>query len=319
MTQTLTATGQRVSVMLGVLLALLTVGSLLGRWHWALDVLSHFTIAYAWGLAGCLLLGALLRVNWRYLLVIAAGLVPNLLILLPYYLPPSVSAAPTDDTQVLSLLTINLGTTGDNYQQVTDYVQAADADLLLFTEVRQDFLEHMGATLAADYPHVFAEPSRYTLGLAWVSKTPFQQTEVVRISEWRRFLSVTLDVQGQPVTLFSVHPLPPLNGRWAQSRNDEFEVFAAEANAVDTPLILLGDFNAAPWAYPVRRLNAAANLRPGGHGHGVRPTWFYAGVVQAPLDYMLVSPEWDVLDYASVGNVGSDHAPVVAQVALRPD
>ena len=127
---------------------------------------------------------------------------------------------------------------------------------------------------------------------------------------------MTLDWSGELVRLFVVHPFPPMSGTWAASRNQEFAVFAEHAADVDTPLVMLGDFNAAPWSAPVQELTATTDLRPANLGFGVRPTWFFALVAQAPLDYLLVSDELVVTAYQTGKQFGSDHLPVTATLRL---
>ncbi|MEM6526916.1 MAG: endonuclease/exonuclease/phosphatase family protein [Chloroflexota bacterium] len=308
---------QKIILGTGLTITALTFASLAGQFYWALDVLTHFTIQFALLLLLCLIAGAAARVNWRYLLVMVVGLVPNLVILYPYYLP-SAPAQAAPGTDAMTLVSINVYAGNNDFEAIVDYVLENDPDLVLFTEARYEFIEHLEQSeFATAYPHVYAEPSRWTRGLMFASKTPFTSAETIYTTERSRFLSVVMDWQGQPVTFFSVHPLPPLNSRWTQSRNDVYTAYVEYVNAVETPLIMVGDFNAAPWSSPLRQLTASTGLQPGAYGHGIRPTWFYLGVIQAPLDYMLVSPEWDVVRYQTAGNVGSDHLPLVAAIRLR--
>lgn len=306
---------QRVVIGIGGVFCTLTLASALGALHWTLDVLTMFNPLYLWVLLVCLLLSVAARLHWGYTLAFGVGLSINGFLLAPFFLPPPPQ---TSTGAPLTLIALNVSTRNDHYPQITDFLREQNADLVVLTEVRQDLLDHIDATLTDIYPHIYAEPSRMTLGLAWLSRQPFTQTQTVFTEgERRRFLSVQIEWDEQPVTFFSVHPLPPLNTAWAQSRNREFEAFGTQARATQTPLILAGDFNATAWSFPLRRLVQNSALTPSAHGYGVYPTWIVGGVTLAPLDYMLHSPEWEVQSYRVARNVGSDHLPVVAQFRLR--
>ena len=131
----------------------------------------------------------------------------------------------------------------------------------------------------------------------------------------RRYLRAELDWQGQPITILGIHPLPPMRGEWAASRNSEIALMGEVVNATTHPLILLGDLNASPWSTPMHRLMATTDLRYTLQGYGVWNTWHLAGdLLGAPLDYILVSPAWTVADYVEGGDIGSDHLPIQADL-----
>ncbi len=305
----------RIVIGVGIVYTMLTLGSLLGRFHWALDVLSHFNIQFAITLLVFVAAAIVLRVNPRWTVLFVVGLLPNIVVLWPYFVWNAATAA--DEVETLRLAAINVYARNTDYASISSYLREADADLVVLTEIREQLADDLNMTIGDLYPHQHVEPSRGTFGLAFLSKEPFLSAETVQMSERRRYLKVVLDHTGQPVTFFSIHPLPPLNQRWADFRNDELQYFAMEAAEIETPLVLMGDFNATPWSYHIQQLNDEANLRPANYGFGVRPTWFYWGVIQAPLDYMLISPEWDVVHYEVGRSVSSDHLPVVAEVQLR--
>lgn len=307
----------KIIIGMGCVFVLVTVGSVLGQVHWVLDVLTHLTMTYAAALGIVVLLSVIRKIHPRWIVIFASAWLINIGFLAPYFLPSVGTPAPSS-AATMTLMTINVSTSNMGYEAVTDYIVEQDADLVLLVEVRDDLVAHLEARLGTAYPYLHAAPSRWTLGLAWLSKTPFSEAKTMYFADSRRrFLSVELPWQGQPTTFFSVHPLPPLSDGWARSRDAEFAAFAGYANATETPLILAGDFNAVPWAHPIRRLLGETNLRPAPYGFGIWPTWSYMGLIHAPIDFMLISPEWEVLRYELGRDVRSDHVPVVADLRLR--
>ena len=304
---------------LGFLFAIFTLGSLLGQLHWLLDVLSHYHVQYTVGLLGCLLLLLLLRdFRWSLLAFVAALLV-NLYLVAPFYAsPPAPVAHAASEAAALRVMALNISTSNAGYSQVVELIRTRQPDLVFMSEVREDLLAVLREELTASYPYLHAEPSRMTLGVAFLSRQPFVKVETVMPGgRGRRYLRAEIAWQGQPVTIVGIHPLPPMTGDWAASRNSEIALMGQVANEATQPFILLGDLNASPWSQPMRSLLASTDLRYAMQGYGVGLTWRLAGVLLgAPLDYILVSPAWHVADYVEGGDIRSDHIPIQADLVL---
>ncbi len=309
----------RLALGLGLLLSLLTLSSLLGRWHWALDIASHFHLQYTVGLALCLPPVVILstgRARWWALAFLPALLI-NVGLLAPFFTPlPAVATAASPALRVVSM---NISTSSAGYPRVVEYIREREPDLVFLSEVRADLVALIEEELLDDYPYFYAEPSRMTLGLAFLSRHPFVEVETVTMAGRRRqFLRALIAWQGQPVELVGIHPYPPLNARWAASRNAELAELADYARTVDAPFVLLTDANAAPWSHAMRPLERVGGLRYAARGHGLRPTWYWQSwLLSAPIDHILVSSEWSVVDYVAGGDIGSDHVPVLADLALK--
>ncbi|HRW10895.1 MAG TPA: endonuclease/exonuclease/phosphatase family protein [Caldilineaceae bacterium] len=311
---------QKALVLLAALFSAFTLGSLLGQFYWMLDILSHYHIQYTIVLTLLLLALLWLRYLRPLLLVPALALLVNLYLVVPFFLPPSSATAhAAADGSALRLMALNISTSNAGYEKVVTLIRARQPDLVFMSEVREDLLAVLRTELTAEYPYLHAEPSRMTLGVAFLSRRPFLQVETVMPGgRGRRYLRAVIDWQGQPVTVVGIHPLPPMRGAWAESRNSEIALMGEVANATAEPFVLLGDLNASPWSTPMRRLMASTDLRYAMQGYGVWPTWRLAGpLLAAPLDYVLVSPAWQVVDYVEGGDIGSDHVPVQADLVLN--
>jgi endonuclease/exonuclease/phosphatase (EEP) superfamily protein YafD len=120
---------------------------------------------------------------------------------------------------------------------------------------------------------------------------------------------VQIDVGGKPVTAASIHTHWPYPfGQWAQ-----VDKLTADLAKLPQPVILAGDFNAAPWSETVRRVARASGteLVP-----GLRLTLRMARVPMLPIDHILVSPGLSATDVRVGPVIGSDHLPVVAEIGL---
>jgi len=297
---------------------ILTGASLVGKWHWLLDLASHYHLQYTIGLGLGLLLLLLRRaVRWP-LLIPALALAVNLWLVVPFFVPVPATVATAPPEPPLRVMTLNISTSNAGYDKVVALIRERQPDFVFMSEVREDLLAVLRTELSEEYPYLHAEPSRMTLGIAFLSRQPFRTVETVRLSDrWRRYLRAQIERAGQLVTIVGIHPLPPMNGEWATSRNGGIALMGELATAADGPFILLGDLNASPWSQPMRTLMATTDLRYALQGHGVWPTWHLAGpLLGAPLDYVLVSPHWAVIDYVEGGDIGSDHLPIQADLVL---
>lgn len=308
----------RIFLGLGLLFMVLTCGSLAGQFHWALDILSHYHLQYTVGLALSLLVLIFLRDLRFYLLGFVAAFLVNLVLVTPFFLSTGPVAQAATGATPLRVMALNISTSNAGYGQVVDLIRERQPDLVFMSEVREDLLAVLRQELTDSYPYLHAEPSRMTLGVAFLSRQPFQEVETVMPGgRGRRYLRAALDWQGQPVTIVGIHPLPPMSGEWATSRNSEIALMGQLANEATQPFVLLGDLNASPWSQPMRQLMANSDLRYAMQGYGIGLTWRLAGVLLgAPLDYILVSPAWHVVDYMEGGDIRSDHIPIQADLTL---
>ena len=301
---------------LGISLSALTLGSLLGRFHWLLDVLSHFHLQYAALLGLCLIVGLLLQAKTLVLLLLPA-LLANLVLLAPFFLPHFASTATAESApnQTLSVMALNVYRDNRNYNAIVSYLRAEHTDVVMLSEIQPNLMRTLQASLRDLYPHSYDASTPGTYGLAFLSRYPLLEAQSVPLGGRRRRVIEATLVWQTPVTLFGAHPLPPLGSRWAQRRNDELVTLEALVQQATNPVILLGDFNASPWSFALQQLSKTTALRFANLGLGIRSTWFY-GPIGAPLDHVLVSAQWRVTRYEVGREVGSDHLPIVAELAL---
>ncbi len=313
-------------ILLGTLLSAFTLGSFLGRSSWFLDLFSHFHLQYAALLGLCLVAALLLRAGLLAALLLPA-LLANLALLAPFFLPftpPSPSAAEivSETTEAapprtLSVMALNVYMDNEEYGTISDYLREEAADVVMLSENKPALMRALGETLGDLYPHLYDESTRGTYGLALLSRYPLEEAKSVSLGgRGRRVIEVTL-AEPARITLFGVHPLPPLGSRWAARRNDEIAKIGTLVQRTTNPVVLLGDFNASPWSRPLAQLTETTALRFANLGFGIRPTWSYRSpLLSAPIDHIFVSRAWQVSSYRVGRAVGSDHLPVVAELML---
>ena len=234
-------------------------------------------------------------------------------------------------------------------------------DVVGLQEVREvpGKLENQAATLARQggFGHVYVPTMPWGgghEGLAILSRHPIAEQAVLELphshaEERRLLLSARVDTPAGAVWVHTTH----LNYRLHHGRQREDQVVALEAavasREMDTPQIILGDFNARPESDEIRWMSglttlagrrvyyqdAWARLHPGEAGW----TWAAANPYTAMLqflepdrriDYVFVTPRRRdgrgaihscriVLDQAaSDGQYASDHYGLLAEVQIAP-
>jgi endonuclease/exonuclease/phosphatase (EEP) superfamily protein YafD len=311
---------------LGLLASALTLGSLLGRFHWTLDVLSHFHMQYSVMLTAAVL-GLFWLRNSRRTLVLVPALAINLILVGPFFLPEPSRADAAGDAAPLRVMAMNISTSNAGYSRVIELISTQEPDIVYLSEVRADLVHLLQAELDDAYPVQYAEPSRHTLGVAILARDPTVSVQTVPVGGdvgrmTRRYLRADFDWAGTPVTLAGVHPLPPMRGTWAASRDRELAAMAELARTTSHPFLLVGDFNASPWSQAMRGLSAQSDLNYAGGWRAMLPTWFignrlFGFVLGAPLDHMLASPDWREVDFQRLPDIRSDHVPLQAEFVLR--
>jgi len=134
-----------------------------------------------------------------------------------------------------------------------------------------------------------------------------------------------LDVKGhKPVGLMLVHPTVPIvpKSRFDARNKELTELYPAEIKTLGDEQILLGDLNCTPWSPYFDKLLAKGHLKDSERGFGFTPSWptkmflFVPLRPFLPIDHVLVSQGIVVKERRLLGEVGSDHLPVLVRLKL---
>ena len=287
--------------------------SWLGRRHWIFDNLTSFVVQYAIAGGGLLVAFLLLRRPvWALAAAIMLG--TNLFRFWPAGEPP-VAAGAGEPFRVVSA---NVKTTNRQFDRFTQFVRKTEPDLLLVLETDDDWITALEA-LEPDLPHAIVAPRQDNFGIALFSRQPFDEARVVELGESHvPTIVARLTRDGRPITDVGTHPLPPARSALAAERNRQLDAVAEFANGLPGEVILMGDLNLSPWSPCFGDLLRESRLADSRVGFGIQPTW-PAGfpLMLTPIDHLLVSEGLTVLDREVGSEIGSDHLPVVATIAVR--
>ncbi|MEW5958992.1 MAG: endonuclease/exonuclease/phosphatase family protein [Chloroflexota bacterium] len=249
--------------------------------------------------------------------------IPTLLVGLtfaPLFLPrPNIALAGDASYRVMSY---NIWGRNRDVAALAGVIGQEQPDILLLQEVNPEMAGQLRAALAEFYAghelYLAYEPG---LGQAIISRYPLAPVA----AEWDkgRAQKVLANTPAGPVAVWNVHTSQPLPWFW-QYR--QIAALAADIAAVDTPLIVAGDFNTTDQSETYRLINEhLGNAHwDAGWGFGFSFPAQIRQVKKIPLvtplvriDHIFYSRHFFAYQARTLADSGgSDHLPVVTQLSL---
>jgi len=226
----------------------------------------------------------------------------------------------------LKILSWNIWISG-NFEQITDFLEKADADIIGLQEVEADAPERdvIGFLTKLGYAHVFAPvpktgKRKVNDGPALFSRHGLLNEKTHSLSNTSNRSAVSADIQvGERIVhAFSTHLLHT-HQAYTDVQGEQVENLLKILPKQKT--ILMGDFNAgADSAYIKRMRSVLQDTDPSG-----TPTWsmYPEGCdvcnpqsVDIRLDYMFTTPDLTVLSSRVEDSNASDHLPISAEIEV---
>lgn len=281
------------------------IGGFFSPIHPAADSMAHFRLHAALGLAVIAVCLALLRF-WKtavaLLLLVAAG-VAGAYPSLPG-LPPRLEGPPD-----LRLAQLNTFFKNPKPQATAQWIKDESPDVVFLQEVSPK-TQQIPNSLIGSYPYQIVCRYGVVGDVAVLSRFPAVASKCI---EEEGLVWMQVQIGERKLTFASLHLHWPYPYRqWKQ-----VERISKELEAMPRPVVLAGDFNAAPWSSAVRRIESLSGAKA---IPGLRLTLRMsfggmAPVQMLPIDHMLLPPELEALFIRLGPPVGSDHLPTIAGVA----
>ena len=220
----------------------------------------------------------------------------------------------------LRVVTSNVRYNNRNPLDLGRELAAWEGDILFLQELTPDQLvplKEAGAFERYPYSHVDARYGSFGGGI-W-SRYPLSEGETWTLGG-HPFVRAVATVDGRPVRLFNVHAKAPSRAWAVPFWKEQLAGLTKAAREDPRPVVIAGDFNATYGHKPFRDLLAAglkeAHIEA---GRGWAVTWPRGGRILPPfyrLDHVVVSNEVAVLEVREGRGKGSDHRPVIADLAF---
>jgi endonuclease/exonuclease/phosphatase (EEP) superfamily protein YafD len=286
----------------------------LAPWWPAADLPNHFTpFVLATAVAGLALLpfGApALRFHKLLRLALGLGLAGvgavNSVPLLASLKTTAIAAQ--GPTETLTVVSFNVFTRNQQLDEAARWLLHQSADVIVLQEMTRHTREPIKHLLAPAYPHIHDcqcnDIVMYTRR-PWINAGGQPRTAEQPALSWLTLL----DRDGRELRVVGLRP------RYMKEPSTyaaHYDWLVRNVSKFGNRLILVGDFNAAPWSWQMRRLAAAAGLRR----HGTYAVSWPSHLPMLLIDNLLTTPDIKAVSFKTGPFLGSDHLPVMASVAL---
>ena len=297
-----------------VSLAVVSALGLFGRFAWLLDLFAHFRMQLGVALLVCAAVSWVLR-QPRVTILASTFSLLNFIVVAPQLFYQRTAEARGQDT--VRLVYVNINLYNRELESALAFFRETDPDVLLIVEANERSVAVL-EPLKERLPHVFVE-TRGRFGVALMSRYPMAAQSVYFTSRSPSVVAL-IDTHHGSLRVIGTHPRSPLSARRAHRRDAQLDAIASFVRGGPEPTVLLGDLNTTPWGHAFRALVAESELRDTSRGVGFQWSWpasFWP--VAIPIDHALVSEDVRVLDRRMGPSIGSDHLPLVLDIALAAD
>ena len=288
------------------------VAAMLGRYAWPLDAFANFRVQYTI----LFMIVAIMLFALREPLLGAAAIAGALVGAIPIVTYMGVQTARADSSSAkFRVITFNTWFRNHDYASIGRFLEQMQADVVVLEERDRDDGAQRIAAYLTSYPHTFLQ--RQPHGAVVYSRWPITSAELLPLTTGPGVTAsrVTIDWNGRPVTVLGAHLHWPLGPKNARMRNAELAGIASFAAARTEPVIVVGDFNVAPWSYHFRTTIERSGLTDCAAGHGLAPSWpSQFPPVGIRIDHCWASRHWSSSDVRLGPSHGSDHLPLIADL-----
>lgn len=290
-----------------------------GERVWALDLLTFFWPVLA--IVAVVLLLLTLPFGGPFTRIVALALVAACAV--PFILLPP--APDSTAGEKIRILTANLYVGNPDPAPFVALLTRLQPDIVVTEETRRRFaaavrgsglypFETGGELSLADDKKVF---SRYPI------REYRQLDDLPGRKIGRHAMRLVIETPAGPLVVYAIHADTPRSPEQWQDRNAYFERLAAavRAEGEGTPVILAGDWNMPAHSAFFRNFFATTGYRFARPGLWLPVTRFATrlarfGYFGSTIDHVAVSPQVRVTDWTRGGDIGSNHLPVIVDLAL---
>ncbi|KLI98734.1 endonuclease/exonuclease/phosphatase family protein [Luteimonas sp. FCS-9] len=235
---------------------------------------------------------------------------------------PEVADAPDGAQPRLRLMASNVLMHNRDTAPLLALVREHRPDVLIAVETDR----HWGRALdGLDdlLPHALRCPLDNLYGMHLYSRLPLHDAQVrYLVEDDIPSMHATLALDGgRRVVLHALHPRPPspTEADGSEPRDAELVLVGRAAREAAHPVIVAGDLNDVAWSRTTRLFRRISGLLDPRIGRGMYNT-FHARLpgLRWPLDHLFHSRDFTLVCMRRLPAIGSDHFPILVELALAP-
>lgn len=294
-----------------------TAATLGARWHWSLELFSHFRWQYV------VFAAATIPLAWacgRRVLAVAcvAALALHLYALMHQRFAPLDGSR--DSLPPLRVVSINVHYNNTDYAALIDYVRRVSPDVVCLYETTAAWQRGLERVVAQYAFSLFTGDGPHS-GIACLSRiVPLKVIPPSADTTVAPWMQIELESRGVRFTLIAAHLYYPISPARAAARNRQIVELARQLRALEGPVVLVGDFNLTPYSPYNADLLSGTRLRDCARGRPLAPTWpTWFAPLWIQIDRCFATADVRIVSYEVGPDIGSDHYPVVMDLRVTDD
>lgn len=240
-----------------------------------------------------------------------------------------ISAYPSGPTKTASappirVIAANLWFLNAQHQDIIAYLRASGVDIVLLSEASAAHKQALAA-LSDLYPtRIACETPSLSCEEMILSRFPATDGNVGKPrGRMPAIAEAKLRTPFGFITVIAAHVTQPFPRAGRHEQKAQLENLADHIAATDGPVILGGDFNAAPWTYEIRRFKTQTGLQNESWPLGSWPVRWHGEIslpalLRLPVDHVLAGRGLQVAQASLGARIGSDHLPILAEIVPAP-
>ena len=279
-----------------------------------LNALTPFLFLLAWPVA----VAAGLARRWALCATAVAVVAAHVALLAPELAARTPVPAVTNDRAV-RLFNANVYAGNDQAGGIAREILDSRPDVVFLQEATPAIVDTIdGAGALVELPHRIAVARTDPFAALMAARWPLLDHDVVEVGGRPVLLRATVETEAGPLRLYAVHVVAPL-GRAREPSARELRRITELAREERLPILMAGDFNTTWGHRSFRRvLDAGFTDAAAAGGRPFQMTWPRDRRLLPPftrIDHVLTTPGLAVIALHPGEGAGSDHKPLVADVA----
>jgi endonuclease/exonuclease/phosphatase (EEP) superfamily protein YafD len=296
--------------------AVLSLMPLAARLGWAFELAAQFNVQYV--VVDALLAAALAVLRKRVSAALLAGCAAlSAWPVLPYVALASKPALAAPAGPAIKVLSANVFYRNRSATRLLEIIRRESPDVVLLVEYTPLWAAQVDELRAA-YPYRLEGAGADPYGFALFSRYELESAKAFDLGDTSAVDARVLTPRGA-VTLLGVHLRSPMTPSREAMRNRQLDELATRVARVTGPLVVIGDFNVTPYSPYFADWLAQTGLTDTRRGRTLSPSWpTMLPIVSIPIDHCAVSRDVTIVAHRGLPAFGSDHYPILAELALAP-
>lgn len=245
--------------------------------------------------------------------------------ILPYtflHTPEVKGATPPLADDRLRILSANILMTNERHEDVVALIRQEQPDVVILLETNAQWARAL-AVVKEELPHVLACPLENLYGMHLYSRFPIEDPKIQFLVEKEvpSFHLLLILPSQRRVELHCLHPAPPspTENESSNERDAELIMVGRAVADSDYAMVVTGDLNDVAWSPTTRLFRKISGLLDPRVGRGLFNTFSArCALMRWPVDHFFISREFTLIGLKRLAACGSDHFPVLIDLALTP-